>query len=128
MYNSLLAPDTFSDLRVSFAAPTSLVIRLRGRIDGQIVDDVRRAIERAPREALDVTLDCAGVSGIDPVGAARLWLLCLNAPASFGRKVTLADLPLRLARRMRTHPLLAFVPSEDAMFEDPFGRLAPSDR
>lgn len=128
MRNLIPQPTSFCDFRVSVVEPATLLIRLKGGIDGQTVDDLRRAIERAPATAREVTLDCGGLTGIDPVGAARLWLLCMSAPRSFGRSVSLSHFPTALARQLRLHPLLSFAPSEDAIFQDPFARMAPSER
>ena len=103
------------------------VIRLQGPLDATAVASIRRRLAHIPSTASTVVLDCAGVTAVDPVGAASLWRACADALAQ-GRRVLLVDLPARFAWRLRRHPLLAHACREDALFTDPFATAAPSER
>ena len=102
------------------------LIRLQGPLDATAVAAVRRRLAQLPAAASIITIECGGVTGVDPAGAARLWRACADASAQ-GRRV-LVDLPARFAWRLRRHPLLAHASREDALFTDPFATAAPSER
>ena len=97
--------------------PTPARLELRGPLDAGAVDWLRRRL--AAVDVPDPTIRCEGVTAVDPVGAACLWLLCLDLDRA-GRTVRLAALPARFARRLRLHPLAGFLDREDEVFADPF--------
>ncbi|HXE58896.1 MAG TPA: STAS domain-containing protein [Gemmatimonadales bacterium] len=96
------------------------LLRLRGPVDPGAVDDLRRQLAGHPEAGRDLLVRCAGVTAVDPVGAARLWLWCREVTASGRHRVRLVDLPERFVRRLRRHPLAGFLGSEDEVFTDPF--------
>jgi ABC-type transporter Mla MlaB component len=73
-----------------------------------------------------VSLDCSGVSAVDPVGAARLWMVGQRLEEA-GRTFRLLSLPERFLRRLRLHPVSRFAEVEDVVFVDPFA-VAVSSR
>lgn len=97
-------------------------------IDAASVEDLRthlRGITIAPRR---LNLACGSVQGIDPVGAALLWLLCTELERSVGTHITLVHLHPAVAQKFRTHPLHHYVAYGDDMFQDPFHSPLPSNR
>ena len=102
--------------------PTSRVrtaVQLRGPLDTNAVSHLMERINRAP-DAAEVVVDCSGVSSVDPVGAARLWIVGRELEGT-GRIFRLLSLPERFLRRMRLHPLIRYAELDDAVFTDPFG-------
>jgi hypothetical protein len=97
-------------------------------IDAAAVDGLRdhlRGITIAPRR---LNLACASVQGIDPVGAALLWLLCTELERSVGTHITLIHLHPSISQKLRSHPLHHYVAYGDDMFQDPFHSPSPSNR
>jgi ABC-type transporter Mla MlaB component len=105
--------------------PTA-TLRVQGPLDAAAVDAVRRAAAVASN-ARAIRVECAEVSAVDPVGAACLWLLCLDIERG-GRRPALVGLPVRFLHRMRLHPLMRFVAGDEEIFRDPFAAFAPSAR
>jgi hypothetical protein len=104
------------------------LFRLGDWIDAASVDDLRahlRGITIAPRR---LNLECGSVQGIDPVGAALLWLLCTEMERTVGTYLTLVHLHPSVAQKLRSHPLQHYVAYGDDMFQDPFHSAAPSNR
>jgi anti-anti-sigma regulatory factor len=102
--------------------------RLAGALTGAEVDRLRAELATLPETAREVVVDAAALTEVEPVAAARLLHLCEQLERRRRCAVRLAGLPPRLAHRLRLHPLLAFVPREDALFRDPFASGAPSRR
>lgn len=103
-------------------APTLV---LRGPLDTNAVTWLLDRLSANP-DTRHVVLDCSGVSSVDPVGAARLWMLGQRMEQA-GRHFRLLALPEHFLRRLRLHPLLRFTEREDPVFTDPFG-VAGSSR
>jgi hypothetical protein len=109
------------------AAPAALQRSLHGLLDNPAVDRLEAELRRlGPLPAVE--LDAAGLTDIDPVAATRLFLLCERLERTHDCTVQLARLPHPIRRRLRFHPLLAFLPTEDGLFRDPFASDAPSGR
>ena len=104
---------------VSDAAATLV---LRGPLDTTAVSFLLDRMSMIP-DTEQVLLDCSGVSSVDPVGAARLWMVGQRLEEA-GRRFRMLALPERFLRRLRLHPILRFAELEDAMFTDPFGGMA----
>jgi anti-anti-sigma regulatory factor len=103
-------------------------LELRYAIDAAGVDDLRRQIRQigvAPRR---LCIECGSVGSIDPVGAALLWLLCIDTERNVGTRMILSDIPAALVARLRTHPLLSFIASGEELFMDPFRATSDSQR
>jgi hypothetical protein len=97
-------------------------------IDATAVNTLRhhlRGITIAPRR---LDLDCHSVRAIDPVGAALLWLLCKDLERRVGTYTRLVHLALRVAQKLRSHPLSEYVVYGDELFQDPFASPTPSNR
>jgi anti-anti-sigma regulatory factor len=99
-------------------------VRMRGPLDTSAVDHLLTRIAQAPG-AEPVLVDCSGVSSVDPVGTARLWVLARELELT-GRVFRIIGLPERFIRRLRLHPVLRFVEQEDSVFTDPFGAAVSS--
>jgi anti-anti-sigma regulatory factor len=102
--------------------------RLVGALSGVAVDQLQRELTELPETPRQIVLDATAVTEVDPVAAARLLFLCEQLERRRHYAVRLTGLAPALVRRLRLHPLLAFVPREDALFRDPFATLAPSRR
>jgi hypothetical protein len=96
------------------------------RLDSAAVSQLRGDLALHPW-ARAILLDAARVTGIDPVGALRLWDFCSEHQAR-GLRVELLHLSPELALQLRVHPLLEFASSEDQLFRDPFASLEGSTR
>ena len=104
------------------------LFKLGDWINAASVDELRshiRGITIAPRR---LNLACGTVQGIDPVGAALLWLLCKELERSVGTHVRLVHLALPVAQKLRGHPLSLYVVYGDEMFQDSFPSPTPSNR
>ena len=99
-------------------------LQMRGPLDTSAVNHLLDRIAHAP-DASEVVIDCSGVSSVDPVGTARLWLLARELELA-GRILRIIRLPERFIRRLRLHPVLRFVEQEDSVFTDPFGAAVSS--
>ena len=99
-------------------------VLMRGPLDTSAVNHLLDRIARAP-DADQVVLDCSGVSSVDPVGTARLWVLARDLELA-GRMLRIIGLPERFIRRLRLHPVLRFVEQEESVFTDPFGAVGSS--
>ncbi|HUL68602.1 MAG TPA: STAS domain-containing protein [Gemmatimonadales bacterium] len=102
-------------------------LEIKGTLGATAVEALRRQVVELPAGLTVVPVLCSALTSLDPVGAAALWRLCEECRAR-GVQVTLVDLPLRFASRLRRHPLLEFILWEEAMFEDPFMGFSPSGR
>jgi hypothetical protein len=122
MTNSALCLDDSS------WATASVMLGIGEAIDGSSLEDLRRHIRKIPIAPRRLSLDCGPVRSIEPVGAALLWLLCVETERSTGTRISLIDLPSRIIHRLRSHPLLEYVAGGDELFQDPFGSERPSDR
>lgn len=115
-------------LSIASLSPDALRLPLNGTVDGRSVQTLRqhlRKIAVAPRR---LSLDCGSLQTIDPVGAALLWLLCLETDREMGTRITLLDVPQAICQKLRGHPLSEFLPSGEEIFQDPFFSPAPSRR
>ncbi|MCU0621245.1 MAG: hypothetical protein MUC69_07070 [Gemmatimonadales bacterium] len=107
-------------------AVTQFSLALRGPLDGVAVASLAAHADRlAGAQSLRVNL--RGLSTVDPVAVAQLWRLG-RALQVQGRSLVLEGLPRHLARRLRLHPVMAFVDGEDAVFTDPFEPAVASAR
>ncbi len=97
-------------------------------IDGQSLEGLRGHLRKIPIAPRRLSIDCGPVRSVDPVGAALLWLLCLETERSTGMRINLIDLPRVLVQRLRHHPLLEYVGGGDDIFADPFASNQPSAR
>lgn len=109
---------------------TPLQLTIDGTLDNPMVDRLQARITDAPRDTRQVLIDAAGLTDIDPVAAARLWLFCDRSERLRRRRIRIARLPAALVRRLSRHPLRPFLLEEDEreLFGDPFASLAPSER
>lgn len=106
------------------APDAAATLVLRGPLDTTAVTFLLDRMSTIP-DAEHVVLDCSGVSSVDPVGAARLWMVGQRLEEA-GRGFRLLALPERFLRRLRMHPILRFAEREDAVFTDPFGGMVSS--
>jgi anti-anti-sigma regulatory factor len=97
---------------------------MRGPLDTTAVNHLFQSFAEAP-DTRELVIDCTGVSSVDPVGTARLWLLARDLELA-GRALRLIGLPERFVRRLRLHPVLRFVEREDSVFTDPFVAVGSS--
>ncbi len=102
-------------------------LHLHGPIDPIAVDHLRRQIDRLEPGRRTILIDCTKVTEIDPIGMAALWSLCARSERT-DALLGLTRLPERLLRRLRSHPILAYIMNEDELFRDPFGSLVESER
>lgn len=115
-------PDSTSRL------PTGrLTLVVRGPLDPTAVEHIRRQVARLPENIARIRLDCSGLSTLDPVGVAAVWRLCEESRHR-GVGLRMDDVPPHLARRLRCHPVMAFILVDPDPFQDPFASLAPSLR
>jgi|GEM_PF-1279848 ABC-type transporter Mla MlaB component len=103
------------------------ILEIKGALGAGVVEALRRQVVELPAGLTIAPVRCSELASLDPVGAAALWRLCEESRAR-GLQLTLLDLPLRFASRLRRHPLLEFILWEEAMFEDPFMGFSPSGR
>lgn len=99
-------------------------VALNGPLDTDAVSHLLDSVRDLP-DAAEVVIDCSGVSTIDPVGAARLWIVGRELEGA-GRVLRLLSLPERLLRRLRMHPIIRFAELHDAVFTDPFAAAGSS--
>ena len=109
-------------------ASTTIRLPLGESIDSSALEGLRSHLRKIPLAPRRLSLDCAPVRGIDPVGAALLWLLCIETERTIGTRISLVDLPPAIVQRLRNHPLLEYVSGGDELFEDPFASSQPSAR
>lgn len=105
-----------------------LQLALSGPLTNQLVDRLEATITGAPPETREVTVDAAGVTELDPVAAARLWLFCDRSEHLGRRRVRIERLSTALVRRLTRHPLRHHLIPDEAIFGDPFASLLPSER
>jgi ABC-type transporter Mla MlaB component len=98
------------------AAPVPF--HVRGPLDSFAVGALAERIAACP-QAHAFRLELGGVSQVDPVGVARLWSLAQGLHRA-GRPLRLEGLPARFQRRLRLHPIMAYVDAEEGVFADPF--------
>lgn len=103
---------------------TRAAVHLRGPLDNSAVSELLDRISSTP-DASEVVVDCSGISSVDPVGAARLWILGRELEG-MGRIFRILSLPERFLRRMRLHPLIRYAELDDAIFTDPFAQAMSS--
>lgn len=108
--------------------PTGLLtLVVRGPLDPTAVEHIRRQVARLPENIARIRLDCSGLSTLDPVGVAAIWQLCEESRQR-GVGFRMDDVPTHLVRRLRSHPVMAFISVDPDPFQDPFASLAPSLR
>lgn len=113
----------FPGMTTQLAPAMAPTLVLRGPLDTVAVTWL---LDRMSRLTADrVVLDCSGVSSVDPVGAARLWMVGQRLEEA-GKRLRVLALPERFLRRLRHHPLLRFAEQEDAVLTDPFGAVVSS--
>lgn len=95
-------------------------MKLRGPLDTGAVTHLLDRINSTP-DTHEFVVDCSGVSSVDPVGAAKLWMIGRELEGT-GRMLRLLSLPERFLRRMRLHPLIRYAELDDAVFTDPFAQ------
>ncbi len=100
---------------------------LQGLLDLIAVDHIRRKVTALPHDAGRVRVDCARITGLDPVAVAGLWRLCAEGRQR-GVELHLCGLPAHLARRLRRHPIMEFSGVEEEIFGNPLATLSASDR
>ncbi|MEO8029751.1 MAG: STAS domain-containing protein [Gemmatimonadota bacterium] len=100
---------------------------MKGPLDPTAVDHLRRYVCALPDSATRARILCGKVSGLDPVGVAALWRLCVEARQR-GIELLLEGLPERMARSLRRHPIMEFFGVEEEIFGNPLATLAASDR
>jgi len=106
--------------------PTQFSLAIRGPLDGVAIASLTDQVDRLAG-ARTVTVDLSRLSTVDPVAVAQVWRLG-RAMQAQGRSLRLVGLPRHLARRLRLHPVMAFVDGEDAVFTDPFAPAVASAR
>ena len=84
-----------------------------------------RTMTLAPRR---LDLECGAVQAVDPVGAALLWLFCVDLERKVGTRVRLMNLAVPVSQRLRSHPINHYVVYGDELFQDPFHSPLPSNR
>jgi hypothetical protein len=109
-------------------APISRRLAVDGPLSNALVDRIQAIVTAAAPETREFSIDAAGVTEIDPVAAARLWLFCDRSDAARRRRMRIVGLSAQLLRSLSRHPLRAFVSCDEALFDDPFASLAPSTR
>jgi hypothetical protein len=97
-------------------------------VNASAVAELRRHVRGMTLAPRRLDLDCGTVHSMDPVGAALLWLLCVELERSVGTHVRLVNLPVPVLQRLRSHPLNHYVVYGDDMFQDPFNAPLPSNR
>ena len=103
-------------------------LRIAGPLDLNAVEHIRFVLGRLADDTASVVLRCEGVSAVDPAAAACLWDLCREAERTGRGRIRLDGLPSRFVTRLRLHPLLGYLVTDDDPFTDPFERAAPSER
>lgn len=109
-------------------ANMTMVLELGQSIDGPSLQDLRQHLRRITVAPRRLSLDCGPVRIIDPVGAALLWLLCVETERTTGTRISLMDLSPSVAQRLRSHPLLEYQAGGEELFQDPFVSPRPSER
>lgn len=128
MTATTLNPPGTGAVRSALVEPAHLLVAVRGIVDSGIVDHIEGAVAGVTARVRDLSLHFGGATAIDPVAAARLWLLCQEAAARRGWGVQIVGVAESLARALRNHPLRDFLDIDDLLFTDPFRRGAPSGR
>ena len=103
-------------------------LTMDGPLSNALVDRIQAVITASAPETREFVLEARGITGLDPVAAARLWLFCDRGETSGRRRVRIESLAPEIARRLRRHPLRLFLTHDEAVFDDPFASLAPSTR
>lgn len=119
---------TTAPLAAHLPAPGRLRLTVAGALSNLMVDQIQAIITSAPADARDVVLEAGGLTDLDPVAAARLWLFCDRSGQARRRRVRIEALPPALARRLHRHPLRAYLGADEAIFSDPFAVPAASER
>lgn len=107
-------------LRLSRRASNTGELALSGILDRVMVSGLTARIASARHLPADLHIRCDGLSALEADGAARLWLLVHELESERGHRVRLLGLPERLAAQLGSHPLAAFVVTEEELFRDPF--------
>ena len=123
--NAAIAPIAGGDAMTSTSRAGAITPSVRGPLDTVAVNHLLDRLAQSP-DSDQVVVDCSGVSSVDPVGTARLWVLARELELA-GRVLRIIGLPERFIRRLRLHPVLRFVDQEESVFADPFG-VAVSSR
>ena len=96
-------------------------------LDSRVVESLRHHL-REDATTSRLVIDAGRLRRMDPVGAIRLWQVLVEYSHRSGATVELLHLTPDLALRLRRHPLLAFVGSDDALFADPLEGPRDSER
>jgi len=99
---------------------------LPDRLDSAAVSALRGHVALHPA-AGTVALEAGRVTRLDPVGILRLWDFCRDLTVR-GVRVEIRHLHPAMIHRLRAHPILHFLGSDDSLFQDPFASLAASER
>jgi ABC-type transporter Mla MlaB component len=116
------APETATDMPIGH-----LTLVVRGPLDPTAVEHIRRQLARLPGNISQIRLDCSGLSTLDPVGVAAVWRLCEESRRR-GISIGMDEVPPHLTRRLRSHPIMAFISVDPDPFQDPFASHSPSLR
>lgn len=101
---------------------------LEDLLDNSRVEGLRREVARLVVAPRFLRIACDRITGIDPVGAALLWLFCRNLETSAGTRIRLTGLRDDLVHKLHSHPLREFLALGEELFSDPFGSRPPSER
>lgn len=107
---------------------STTLLEMGQTIDGASLHELRRHLRRIPLAPRRLNIDCGSVRHIDPVGAALLWLLCVETERTTGTRISLIGLAPAVVQRLRSHPLLEYVSGSEELFQDPFNSPRPSQR
>lgn len=109
-------------------SPPAFPLRLAGPLNLDAVDHVRGVLATVAGTERYVLLQCDGLTAIEPAAAACLWALCRDAEHEGRQRVRLRNLSPTLTRRLRLHPLTAYLLADDELFADPFDGGRSSER
>ncbi len=113
---------------VTLPRPETILLPFQGPISAGGVESLRQSLQRVPLAPRILRIDCSGISGVDPVGAALFWLLCAETEQGLGTRVELLGLPGDVCRMLRLHPLLEYRAGDETLFQDPFDAGIDSGR
>lgn len=105
---------------------TVLSFDLPDRLDSAAVSVLRGHVALHPSTGT-IVLEAGRVTRLDPVGILKVWDFCRDQTAK-GVRVEIRHLHPAMIHRLRAHPVLHFLGSDDRLFQDPFATLAASDR
>jgi hypothetical protein len=92
-----------------------------------VVDALKQRLG-AEGDVTRLVIDAGRVGRLDPAGAIRLWKALSDFSRDRGATVELLHLKPSLALRLRRHPLLAFIGTDDSLFADPLDSPRDSER